>query len=108
MPVGGGYSDASPAADAAVPGPENASCGIGLRDAVRCVAMVGARQRAHPFSCHLHDGRSYDMPARFWNNQRVSSVRDLRPVFVRILRTWLSTVRSERTNLLATSRFDKA
>ena len=52
--------------------------------------------------------RGYDLPARFWNNQRVSSVRDLRPVFVRILRTWLSTVRSERTNLLATSRFDKA
>jgi len=50
--------------------------------------------------CHL--------PAQFWSSQRVSSVRDLRPVFVRILRTWLSTVRSERTNLLATSRFDKA
>jgi hypothetical protein len=39
-----------------VPGPENASCGISLRDAVRCVAMVGAGQRAHRFSCHSHDG----------------------------------------------------
>jgi hypothetical protein len=38
----------------------------------------------------------------------VSSVRDRKPVFVKIFRTWLSTVRSDRTSFLATSLFESA
>jgi hypothetical protein len=41
-----------------------------------------------------------------WRIQRVSSVRERRPVFVKMFRRWLSTVRSDSTSLLATSLFE--
>ena len=43
-----------------------------------------------------------------WRYQRVSSVRVVRPVLARMLRTWLSTVRSDNTSVRAISRLDSA
>src|SRR5512133_4117344 len=65
-------------------------------------------QRGRPAFQLVGDKRKASQRVGDWRIQRVSSVRDRKPVFVKIFRTWLSTVRSDRTSFLATSLFESA